>query len=121
MERKKRQPTPEQRSQVKTLAGLGLSQQEICAIVGLRSPKTLRRHYQRELAAGVAEATTKVKQTAFRLAISGRDPRSTIFWLRTRMRWSGPVDPPERVVEEFVIEDYQPPPAAGQQSPPDAA
>ena len=112
MQPKKRQPTQEQRSQVKTLAGLGLSQQEICAIVGLRSPKTLRRHYQRELATGIAEATTKVKQTAFQLAMSGRDPRSTIFWLRTRMRWSGQMDPSERIVEEFVIEDYQPSPVA---------
>jgi hypothetical protein len=103
---KRNQPTPERRNQVKALAGFGLRQEEICAIVGLRSPKTLRRHYQRELAAGVAEATTKVRQTAFQLATSGRDPRSTIFWLKTRGYWSRQMDVEERIVEEFVIEDY---------------
>ena len=103
---KRNQPTPERRNQVKALAGFGLRQEEICAIVGLRSPKTLRRHYGRELAAGVAEATTKVRQTAFQLAMSGRDPRSTIFWLRTRGCWSRQMDVEERSVEEFVIEDY---------------
>jgi hypothetical protein len=56
----------------------------------------------------VVEATTKVKQTAFQLAMSGRDPRSTIFWLRTRVRWSRPTDIENRVIEEFVLEDYQP-------------
>ena len=105
---KRNQPTPEQRSRVKALAGLGLRQEEICAILGLRSPKTLRRHYHRELAAGVVEATTKVKQTAFQLALSGRDPRSTIFWLRTRVRWCRPTDIENRIIEEFVLEDYQP-------------
>ena len=105
---KRNQPTPEQRSRVKALAGFGLRHEEICAILDLRSPKTLRRHYHRELAAGVVEATTKVKQTAFQLALSGRDPRSTIFWLRTRVRWSRPTDIENHVIEEFVLEDYQP-------------
>jgi hypothetical protein len=112
---KRNQPTPERRSKVKALAGFGLRQEEICAIIGLRSPKTLRRHYRRELAAGVAEATTKVRQTAFQLAMSGRDPRSTIFWLRTRGCWSRQMDVEERIVEEFVMEDYQPPPSMDQQ------
>ena len=115
MHPKRNQPTPEQRSRVKALAGLGLRQEEICTLVGLRSPKTLRRHYQRELAAGVVEATTKVRQTAFQLAMSGRDPQSTIFWLRTRIRWSRQMDLEDRIVEEFVIEDYEPPHSIDQQ------
>src|SRR5918996_2526106 len=101
-------PTQEQRNQVKALSGFGLRQEDICAIVGLRSPKTLRRHFQRELEMGAVEATTKVRQTAFQLAMSGRDPRSTIFWLRTRARWSRQTDLEDRIIEEFVIEDYQP-------------
>lgn len=107
MSGKRNQPTPEQRSRVKGLAGLGLRQEEICAVMGLRSPKTLRRHYQGELSMGVAEATTKVRQTAFQLAMSGRDPRSTMFWLKTRMRWSKQTQLRERVIEEFVIKDYR--------------
>ena len=61
---------------------------------------------------GAVEATTKVRQTAFQLAVSGRDPRSTIFWLRTRVRWSRQTDLEDRIIEEFVIEDYQPSPVA---------
>jgi hypothetical protein len=102
------EPTPEQRSQVKALAGLGLRQEDICTIIGVRSPKTLRRLYQRELASGAVETTTKIRRTAFQLAISGRDPRSTIFWLRTRMKWSRQTHEGDRVVEEFVFVDYNP-------------
>lgn len=109
MPRKRNQPSGEQRSRVKALAGLGLRQEEICALIGLRSPKTLRRHYSRELSAGVVEAATKVRQTAFQLAMSGRDTRSTIFWLKTRSRGSSPTDLEDQIIEEFVIEDYQPP------------
>ena len=108
MATKGKEPTQQQRNQVKALAGFGLRQEDICAILGLRSPKTLRRHYQRELAAGVVEATTRVRQTAFQLAMSGQDPRSTIFWLKTRMRWSRQTDADDRIIEEFVIEDYEP-------------
>ena len=107
MARKRNPPTPEQRGRVKALAGLGLPQENICAIMGLRSPKTLRRHYQGELRMGVAEANTKVKHTAFQLAMSGRDPQSTIFWLNTRVRGAKQAAPEERVIEEYVITDYQ--------------
>ncbi len=100
---KRKQPTEEQRSRVKALAGLGMPQEEICALVGLRSAKTLRRHYPGELLAGVVEATTKVRQTAFRLAISGRDPGSTIFWLKTRWRGSRPMDQ-DQGIENYVLE-----------------
>jgi len=109
MSPKRKPPTQEQRSQVKALAGLGLRQEGICALMGLRSAKTLRRHYARELSAGVVEATTKVRQTAFQLAMSGRDPGSTIFWLKTRLRGSRPMDQEDQIIEEYVLEDYQPP------------
>ena len=49
-------PTDEQRSIVKTLAALGIRQNDIIEIIGLRSKTTLRTHFQSELAQGAAEA-----------------------------------------------------------------
>ena len=57
-------PTEEQRRKVKALAGFGVRQEEICAIIGLRSPKTLRKRFGRELILGVVEARAKVTQAA---------------------------------------------------------
>ncbi len=33
----------------------------------------------------------------------------TIYWLKTRLRWSTQVNPHADVVEEYEIEDYKPP------------
>jgi hypothetical protein len=93
---------------VKTLAGCGVRHEDICHLIGLRSPNSLRRHFGRELSLGMVETSTKVRQTAFRLAISGRHPRMTIFWLKTRARWSHRPEQGPAVIEEYVIEDYQP-------------
>jgi hypothetical protein len=51
------QPKQEQRTLVKSLSVLGLPQTQICAWVGMRSPKTLRKHFREELQQG---ATTEV-------------------------------------------------------------
>ena len=79
--------TEEQRRKVRALAGFGVRQEDICAILGLRSPKTLRKRFAKELKLGIVEARAKVAQAAFKLAISGRDPASTMFWLERRARW----------------------------------
>jgi len=99
--------TEEQRRTVKALAGYGVRQEEICAILGLRSPKTLRKRFRRELELGVVEARAKVKQTAFQLAASGRDPKATMFWLNGRAGW-GRKDPDSEYVKEiFVIRNFE--------------
>ena len=77
-------PTEEQRRKVRALAGFGVRQEDICAIMGLRSTKTLQKRFRRELELGVVEARAKVAQAAFKLATSGRDPASTMFWLERR-------------------------------------
>src|SRR6266404_4424910 len=84
--------TEEQRRKVRALAGFGVRQEDICAIIGLRSTKTLRKRFGRELDLGVVEARAKVTQAAFKMDTSGRDPASTIFWLKQRARW-GQKDP----------------------------
>lgn len=95
----------------KKLTGFGVSQEQICALVGLRSTKTLRRYYSKELALGIAESSTNVLQTAFKLAISRRNPAMTIYWLKIRARWSAgmTIDPEAERDEEliYVYEDYK--------------
>src|SRR3954451_25061717 len=88
MPRRKFEPTEELRQKVKSLVGFGVAQKEICALIGLRSVNTLRRHFREELSRGPLEALAKVQQTAFRLATSGRNPRMTRRWLERRARWA---------------------------------
>jgi hypothetical protein len=49
-------------------------------LVGLRSPKTLRKHFRPELSNGFAEAYAAVARTAYEMAVSGRYPAMSIFW-----------------------------------------
>ena len=74
------QPTEEQRKLVKRLSALGLCHEDICDMVGLRSPKTLRKHFRLELSSRMAEANAVVARTAYEMALSGRFPVMTFFW-----------------------------------------
>ena len=87
--------TEEKRKTVRALAGYGLKHEQIVPILGIRSPKTLRKYFQSELESGRAEATAQVAQTLYRMATSGTNPGATIFWLKTQARWS------ERTPEEL--------------------
>jgi hypothetical protein len=114
MSKRKPGPSDEQRRTVKKLAGFGVTQQQICAVVGIKSPKMLRKDFRRELKLGPVEAKTRVMGTAFRLARSGRHPAMTIFWLKTRGRWSernGLPQPDEHSCEpaKWIVTEYQPP------------
>jgi hypothetical protein len=85
--RKKFEPDPAQRQLVKSLAALGGRHEEIAAQVGLRSAKTLRKHFRTELDRGAAEANSQVARAMFRMAVSGDHPSATIFWLKCRAGW----------------------------------
>jgi hypothetical protein len=85
--RTKFEPDPGQRQLVKSLAALGGKHEDISAQVGLRSPKTLRKHFRTELDRGAAEANSQVARTLFRMATSGDCPGATIFWLKCRAGW----------------------------------
>ena len=110
------QPTEKTRQKVKALAGVGLPQEKICILIGLRSTKTLRRYFSKELALGIAETCTRVAKTAYGLASSGKNPAMTIFYLKTRAGWSpGMAVTSQRERDEqliFIYEDYKLPGAA---------
>jgi hypothetical protein len=88
----------EKRKTVRALAGYGMPHEQIALIVGIRSPKTLRKYFHSELASGSAEANAQVTQTMFRMATSGAHPAATMFWLKTRARWSEKVHDDQRPV-----------------------
>ena len=107
------EPTDELRAKVKSLVGFGVPQQQICALIGIQSMKTLRKYFRAELARGEVEALAKVQQTAFRLATSGRNPRMTMQWLERRAKWAPGMRSRPQLGEaqhyKFIVEEYQPP------------
>src|SRR5437868_1236361 len=87
MARPRFRPTDEQRRLVKSLSACGIRQEEIALVLGLRSPKSVRKHFRKELDLGAIEANAQVSQTLFKMARSGKHPAATIFWLKTRGGW----------------------------------
>lgn len=75
------------------LVAAGLAQDDICEIMEAGgkpiAPRTLRKHFAREIAKGTAEANGKVAATLYQNAINP-DPKfqtSRIFWLKARAGW----------------------------------
>ena len=77
----------EQGRKVRAMAALGIRQEDIALILGLRSPKTLRRHFREDLDRAAPEANARVAQSLFQQATSGKNTTATIFWLKARAGW----------------------------------
>lgn len=86
MPRPKLEPTSEQRRLVKSLAACGTRQEEIARVIGIRSPKTLRKHFRHELDLGAPEANYNVAQSLYKKATGG-DTEAAKFWLKCRAGW----------------------------------
>jgi hypothetical protein len=73
---------------VEAMAGCGIPEIKIARKVGERgiSPKTLRKHFRRELDTGATNANAAVARSLFNLAISG-NVAAAIFWLKCRAGW----------------------------------
>ena len=80
MKRTSFKPTPEQRAKVKALACIDIPEQSIAIVLGLRSVKTLLKHFSKELAFGRAMAIAKVSQVALDMATSHKFPEVTLHW-----------------------------------------
>lgn len=81
-------PTEDDRANVEKLAGLGLSYEQISALVrdGISVP-VLMNCFKRELELGKAKAHAKVGGKLFQKAMDG-DTASLIWWTKTQMRWA---------------------------------
>ena len=88
MARPAHQPDDMQRRQVEALAGYGVPEAEIAALVGVDA-KTLRKHYRHELDHGHSKANAKVAENLYHMALGqGREAvTAAIFWLKARARW----------------------------------
>ncbi len=79
-------PTEEQRRTVRAMSGYGVPQDDIATLLEI-DPKTLRKHFRRELERGSIEATAKVGQSLFRMATEGNSVAAAIFWMKARAGW----------------------------------
>ena len=88
MGRKAHNPDPVTRRQVEAMAAYGIPEADIATVIEI-DPKTLRRHYRKELDTGHIKANTKVAENLYRKATGeGREAVvAAIFWLKTRARW----------------------------------
>ena len=106
MSRPQFNPTAEQRTLVKSMAALGIPHDSIALKIGVRSPKTLRKHFRLELDLGATDAIYTVGKTLYDMAKSGDCPAATIFFMKTRAGWReqpkaelAPGPPPPFIVE----------------------
>lgn len=105
MARPKFVPTDDQRRTVKSLAAYGMSHEGIAHMLALRSPKTLRKHFRKELELGAIEGTAQVAQTRFQMAKCGKYPTATIHYLDKRPRWLEDQTPETRqtAIPDFIV------------------
>jgi hypothetical protein len=59
MPRPRLNPTEDQRRMVKTMTAMGAKQEDVAARIGVRSQKTLRKHFRKELDQGGSEANMR--------------------------------------------------------------
>ena len=87
MARRRFQFDEQQRKFVKSLAGMAVRQDHICNLVGVRSQKTLRKHFRTELDYGFAQTCAAVARTAYEMATSGRYPQMSMFGINAKRSW----------------------------------
>ena len=89
MPRPKFEPSAEQRKTVEVMAAYGIPEEQIARTIGARGidAKTLRKHFRRELSVAATMANSKVAQTLYQMATSGKQPAATMFWLKCRAGW----------------------------------
>jgi hypothetical protein len=79
-------PTDEQRRQVLSLTGLGITYVEIAKLFNI-GITTLRKHYRYELDTGATVANAKVAQSLFENATKHNNAMAQIWWTKARMGW----------------------------------
>ena len=79
--RPKHRPTAKTRTQVETLAGIGMSQIDICHRIGLGSKLTLEKYYRRELDIGMVNARGVMLRAWYQDCLNGT-AKDKYSWLR---------------------------------------
>lgn len=87
------EPSNDDIAKIETLAGHGLPIEQIASLIDV-SKATLDRHKKENsiiaeaILRGRSKAAYKVSETAYKMAVSGKQPGMTTFWLRCRAGWS---------------------------------
>jgi hypothetical protein len=68
------------------MCGYGIPEVDIARVLDI-DPKTLRKHYRRELDTAFVHANARVAQSLFNQATSGNNVAAAIFWLKVRAGW----------------------------------
>lgn len=76
----------EQAQRVRKMAMIGCNDNHIASIEEM-SESQLQKMYNKELADGRAKGIAAIAQTAYQLALSGKNPAMTMFFLKCRGRW----------------------------------
>lgn len=84
--RPSKEPSGEQRQQIETLAGYGLTEEEIASVMRLSIP-SIKKYCKDEIYRGRNAAKTLVTQQLFSNIKKGKEA-SIFFWLKCRARWS---------------------------------
>ncbi len=90
---KKWKPTDKDIQQIEALAGYGLPKETIADFFGVSVSlfdMAMKKNpaINRAMVNGVAKAKARVTQTAYEMAISKKFPAMTMFYLKTRLRWT---------------------------------
>lgn len=85
-------PTDEQRRQVMTMIGLGITQGEIAQMLEI-ARTTLHKHFRRELDTGMTEANMRVAQSLFINATKNMSVQAQVWWTKARMGWKDTSEP----------------------------
>ena len=80
------EPTEASRKTATSMLAYGIKQEDIAIVLDI-DPKTFRKHYGDEIAKAHVQANSRVAETAYQMATSGRHPAMTMFWLKTRLGW----------------------------------
>jgi len=82
------EPTDEERKQVEAMAGYGVGESHIAALIrGGIGLSTLRERFKEDLERGRAKAHAGIGKTLYQKAMAG-DVASLIWWTKTQMRWA---------------------------------
>lgn len=92
MARKKLPLEEDKIKRIEVMAGLGLTVEQMAAILEMSKKTFERRMKDTEgaidaLEKGRALASLNVTQAAYKMATSGKQPAMTMFWLKCRERW----------------------------------
>lgn len=79
-------PTPAQAREVSVMACLGLEPKDIALVLNIEL-KLLKKFYTRELTVSNQLPNVMVAKVALEMAMNGRNPDMTKFWLKTRAKW----------------------------------